>query len=107
VVDIGGRSTELILGRQYQAHEVASFRIGSVSWSKQFFADGQLTAAAFRQAETAAQAMLEEALAVYRPERWERRPVHAGPPHWRHRHDRDGDGVPDRHDRRPNDPRRY
>ena len=72
VVDIGGRSTELILGRQYQAHEVASFRVGSVSWSKQFFADGQLTAAAFRQAETAAQAMLDEALAVYRPERWER-----------------------------------
>ena len=61
-----------ILGRQYQAHEVASFRVGSVSWSKQFFADGQLTAAAFRQAETAAQAMLDEALAVYRPERWER-----------------------------------
>lgn len=31
---------------------------------------------------------------------------------WRHRHggrhwDRDGDGVPNRHDRRPNDPYRY
>jgi hypothetical protein len=31
---------------------------------------------------------------------------------WRHRHgghgwDRDGDGVPNREDRRPNDPRRY
>ncbi|HMN56509.1 MAG TPA: YXWGXW repeat-containing protein [Ottowia sp.] len=63
---------------------------------------------------------------VYRPQRWERRPVHAGPPHWRerewrdrdrdrgrghdrarHRRDRDRDGVPDRYDRRPNNPYRH
>ncbi|WP_404302965.1 exopolyphosphatase [Alicycliphilus denitrificans] len=72
VIDIGGRSTELILGQQYRAQEVASFRVGSVSWSTQFFADGALTASAFQRAETAAQAQLDEALAVYQPERWER-----------------------------------
>ncbi len=72
VIDIGGRSTELILGQQYQAQEVASFRVGSVSSSAQFFADGQFTPRAFLRAETAAQAVLDEALAVYLPQRWER-----------------------------------
>ena len=72
VIDIGGRSTELILGQQYRAHEVASFRVGSVSSSAEFFADGQLTPRAFLRAETAAQAVLDEALVVYLPKRWER-----------------------------------
>ncbi|QIL44134.1 exopolyphosphatase [Acidovorax sp. HDW3] len=71
VLDIGGRSTELILGQQYQAQEVASFRVGSVSWSAQFFADGQFTERAFARAETAAQAQLDEALAVYQRQRWD------------------------------------
>ena len=33
VVDIGGRSTEFILGQQFRPHTVASFRVGSVAWS--------------------------------------------------------------------------
>ncbi|MBK6866846.1 MAG: YXWGXW repeat-containing protein [Burkholderiales bacterium] len=64
---------------------------------------------------------------VYQPPRWDARPVRAvqtAPRHWdrhdyrdrrdprgqrdaRQRWDRDGDGVPNRRDRRPNDPRRY
>lgn len=72
VIDIGGRSTELILGQQYRAQDVASFRVGSVSWSAQYFADGSLTASAFQKAQIAARAVLDEALQIYRPERWER-----------------------------------
>ena len=33
VVDIGGRSTEFILGQQFSANAVASYRVGSVAWS--------------------------------------------------------------------------
>jgi len=71
VVDIGGRSTELILGRQYQAEAMESYRVGSVAWSMKYFADGQFTAAAFERAEIAAQAVLDEALAVYTRASWE------------------------------------
>lgn len=71
VVDIGGRSTELILGRQYEAQAVASYRVGSVSWSTRYFADGVLSEAAFAAAEIAAQAVFDEALGVYQPGCWD------------------------------------
>lgn len=71
VVDIGGRSTELILGRQYSPRAVASFRVGSVAWSQRYFAQGEFSAAAFLAAEIAAKAVLDEALETFRPESWE------------------------------------
>lgn len=71
VVDIGGRSTELILGRQYQAHEMVSLRMGSVAWSARFFAEGQLSAQAFEDAQTAAKAQIDEVLAVFSPGQWD------------------------------------
>ena len=54
---------------------------------------------------------------VYQPERWDMRPVRAQPPRqWDNRgrppyghpgwRDNDRDGVPNRYDRRPNDPYR-
>jgi exopolyphosphatase/guanosine-5'-triphosphate,3'-diphosphate pyrophosphatase len=71
VVDIGGRSTELILGRQYQADEMESYRVGSVAWSMKYFPEGQFTMAAFERAEIAAQAVLDEALGLYPPGSWD------------------------------------
>ncbi|MCC2634247.1 MAG: ppx, partial [Ramlibacter sp.] len=71
VVDIGGRSTELILGRQYQAEVMESYRVGSVAWSTKYFPEGQFTAAAFERAGIAAQAVLDEALSAYDPARWD------------------------------------
>ncbi|KAF1047149.1 Ppx/GppA phosphatase family protein [Xylophilus sp.] len=71
VIDIGGRSTELILGRHYHAEAVASFRVGSVSWSSRYFGDGQFTPRAFATAEIAAKAVLDEALAIYRRDAWD------------------------------------
>lgn len=70
VVDIGGRSTEMILGHGRHAQEAESFRVGSVSLSLRYFADGRFTAAAFRAAQVAAGAELEEALATFTPGRW-------------------------------------
>lgn len=71
VVDIGGRSTELILGQQFTPHAVASFRVGSVAWSSRYFADGLFTPQAFMAAEIAAKAVLDEALTSFRPDGWD------------------------------------
>ena len=71
VVDIGGRSTELILGRQYRAEVMESYRVGSVAWSMRYFPEGQFTAEAFQGAAIAAQAILDEALSAYAPGSWD------------------------------------
>ena len=71
VVDIGGRSTELILGQGYQAHVLESYRVGSVAWSMKYFPEGQFTAAAFEMAEVAAKAILDEVLNTYRRKDWD------------------------------------
>lgn len=65
VVDIGGRSTELILGQGYRAEQMESYRLGSVAWSSRYFAKGQFTQDAFRTAEIAAKAVLDQALDVF------------------------------------------
>ncbi|HNM38793.1 MAG: Ppx/GppA family phosphatase [Giesbergeria sp.] len=71
VVDIGGRSTELILGQRFRPEAVASFRVGSVAWSSRYFPQGQFTQQAFATAEIAAKAVLDEALSTYRPDTWD------------------------------------
>lgn len=70
VVDIGGRSTEMILGQNYEARRMESYRLGSVAWSTKYFARGQFTAAAFKTAEIAAKAVLDEALDTFPPTEW-------------------------------------
>jgi len=71
VIDIGGRSTEMILGRGRKPQLAESFGVGSVGLSLRFFADGKYTEEAFRAAQVAAGAELEEALTLFRPERWQ------------------------------------
>ena len=71
VVDIGGRSTEMILGQGRTPLLAESFQIGSVSLSMRFFGDGRLTEAGFRAAQIAAGAELEEALQPFAPGRWQ------------------------------------
>ena len=70
VIDIGGRSTEMILGEGPTPLIAESFQIGSVSLSGRYFADGRFTAEAFRQAQIAAGAELEEAFATFRPDQF-------------------------------------
>ncbi len=71
VMDIGGRSTELILGEGHRPHVMESFRVGSIDWSKRFFADGQFSRKAFQAAEIAATAVLDEAFDAYHPDLWD------------------------------------
>ena len=72
VIDIGGRSTELILGRAYSAQQTESFKAGSVSWTQRFFANGQLTRKAFDEADMAAKALLSEVPQLYPRDAWDR-----------------------------------
>lgn len=71
VIDIGGRSTELILGSGATPQIMESYRVGSIAWSTRYFADGQFTKKAFAVAEIAAKAVLDEALDAYHPSRWD------------------------------------
>jgi len=71
VLDIGGRSTELILGQGATPLVMESFRVGSIAWSNRYFPDGQFSKKAFAIAEIAAKAVLDEALDAYHPNRWE------------------------------------
>jgi exopolyphosphatase/guanosine-5'-triphosphate,3'-diphosphate pyrophosphatase len=71
VIDIGGRSTELVLGMGTQATETASFHVGSVTWSMTYFPQGEFTEQSFYRAEIAAQAVLEEALSSYPRTQWD------------------------------------
>jgi exopolyphosphatase/guanosine-5'-triphosphate,3'-diphosphate pyrophosphatase len=70
VVDIGGRSTEMILGRAGVPLAAESFGVGCVSLTMRFFPESRLTQDAFRLAQVAAGAEFEEALHVFAPERW-------------------------------------
>ena len=71
VIDIGGRSTELILGQGRTPLVAESFGVGCVSISLRFFEDGRISRDAFRQAQVAAGAELEEALQPFAPEHWQ------------------------------------
>lgn len=61
VMDLGGRSTELALGQGTQAHQVASYPLGSALWSRRFFPEGVFTPSAFAQAYEAALQVLQPA----------------------------------------------
>lgn len=71
VIDIGGRSTEMILGQAHEAKVMASYRVGSVAWSMKYFPEGLWTPAAFETAEIAAKAVLDEALNTYQRDAWD------------------------------------
>jgi exopolyphosphatase/guanosine-5'-triphosphate,3'-diphosphate pyrophosphatase len=71
VIDIGGRSTELILGRGRLPTVAESYGVGCVSLSLRYFSDGSLTEAAFRAAQVAAGAEFEEALQPFARQHWD------------------------------------
>ena len=71
VIDIGGRSTELILGHGRLSRRLESYRLGSITWSNRYFPDQQFTKQAFRNAEIAAKAVLDEALPLYTRDTWD------------------------------------
>ncbi len=59
IVDIGGGSTEFIVGRRYDPELTESFQLGAVTLSQHFFPGATVTAGAFRKAEVYVRSRLE------------------------------------------------
>ena len=70
VVDIGGRSTEMILGLGRTPTVAESFGVGCVGLSMRFFDGGRITRDGFRNAQVAAGAEFEEGLHAFAPDLW-------------------------------------
>jgi len=71
VVDIGGGSTELIVGAGYKPQKLASLYMGCVSYSLRYFPDGRITKAGMKQAELAARAELQPLVAGFSRKQWQ------------------------------------
>ena len=71
VIDIGGRSTEFILGQHLSAETTDSLRVGSVTWSLKYFADGQFSEKNFQRAEIAAESFLDAVADTYQHQYWD------------------------------------
>lgn len=71
VVDIGGGSTELIVGEDMQPVDLESLYMGCVSFSKRFFANGEINKAGMREAILAARLELEPIEKRFRKAHWE------------------------------------
>jgi len=72
VLDIGGGSTECILGEGFEIVDADSLFMGCVSYSTRFFGDGVLDERRFRQAEVAAELELQPIARGYRRLGWKR-----------------------------------
>src|SRR5471032_2464782 len=72
VIDIGGGSTELILGRGQEIERVESFSVGTVKQSLSFFVGGRIDAPSFEAAILSARSHFEDAAPPYHPQFWKR-----------------------------------
>jgi exopolyphosphatase/guanosine-5'-triphosphate,3'-diphosphate pyrophosphatase len=72
VVDIGGGSTELIIGEGYEPKYLESLSIGCVGLSKQQFEDGRLSEKRFARARLAVRLELRPVAAAFRRLGWKR-----------------------------------
>jgi exopolyphosphatase/guanosine-5'-triphosphate,3'-diphosphate pyrophosphatase len=70
VVDIGGGSTEFVIGKRYEPQLLESLYMGCVSFSTRFFPGGQVEKRAFREAEIEAAAEIEQIVGHYRAHGW-------------------------------------
>ncbi|ACY83927.1 exopolyphosphatase [Edwardsiella piscicida] len=70
VIDIGGGSTEMVIGEDFDPILVESRRMGCVSFAQQFFTGGVISAAGFQRARLAAAQKLENMAWQYRIQGW-------------------------------------
>tara|TARA_Y100001960_G_scaffold323548_1_gene402155 strand:+ start:1372 stop:2799 length:1428 start_codon:yes stop_codon:yes gene_type:complete len=71
VVDIGGASTELIIGEGFEAKALTSLKMGCVTWLERHFKDRQLTVTNFNNAILAAKETLQPILEQYTEIGWD------------------------------------
>ncbi|MES1981434.1 MAG: exopolyphosphatase [Pseudomonadota bacterium] len=71
VIDIGGGSTELIIGHGLRPLKLISLYMGCVSYSLRYFPDGAITKSNLRQAELAARNELQTVAAEFSSKHWD------------------------------------
>ncbi|PSJ43679.1 guanosine-5'-triphosphate,3'-diphosphate diphosphatase [Zobellella endophytica] len=71
VIDIGGASTELVIGEGTSPLLLNSLHMGCVTWLNHYFTDGHLSAPNFERAITAAQQTLAPVAAAYLKLGWQ------------------------------------
>lgn len=71
VIDIGGGSTELVIGDNFEPALVNSKRVGCVSYNERFFPKGNITPKQFAAAQLATQQKLESLASQYRQAGWQ------------------------------------
>lgn len=71
VIDIGGGSTELIVGENFDPLHLTSLRMGCVGVSRACFGDGRITAGRLRKAELLVQLQIEPVREEYLARGWE------------------------------------
>lgn len=70
VVDIGGGSTELIIGNKLKPKAMESLYMGCVSYTTRYFPEGRIEKKAFKQAELAARAQVQTIATRFEKEGW-------------------------------------
>jgi len=70
VMDIGGGSTELIIGEDFDPVEMESLQFGCVSVTNRFFSNGKITEKTLKKAQRAVAAELQEIQSIYRKTGW-------------------------------------
>jgi exopolyphosphatase/guanosine-5'-triphosphate,3'-diphosphate pyrophosphatase len=70
VVDIGGGSTECIIGAGYKPHRLESLYMGCVSYSLKYFPGGKFSKSNLKQAETAARLEVQTIAREFSASRW-------------------------------------
>ena len=71
IIDIGGASTELIIGQEFEAKLLTSVKMGCVIWRERYFSDGLLNQKNFSQAILAAENTIKEMASEYRRLGWQ------------------------------------
>ncbi len=71
VIDIGGGSTEFIIGEHFEPIQTESLQMGCVAYSKAYFPEGEISAKAFDKAVVAARKELTAIAALYKAEGWD------------------------------------
>lgn len=70
VIDIGGGSTEFIIGEGFELILAESLQMGCVAFTKKFFADGKISQSAFKKAISATQSELFAIIKPYKKAGW-------------------------------------
>jgi exopolyphosphatase/guanosine-5'-triphosphate,3'-diphosphate pyrophosphatase len=71
IIDIGGGSTEFIVGQDLTPRKMESLYMGCVSFSLKFFPEGKISESNFKKAELAAAAEIQNIVHAFNSQHWD------------------------------------